>query len=95
MEETKKDMISYEILARLGVLSKDKNGWSKELRKISWNNKPARYDIRSWKDEEGRMTRGIGLSASELLSLGRLIEAIAGDLAKEAEEIPEEAKPKK
>ena len=44
---------------------------SKELNLISFKNKPPKYDIRAWKNEEGQRTmlRGITLSKDEAILL--------------------------
>lgn len=38
--------IKFEITEKLGVLSESSKGWKKELNKVSWNEYPAKYDIR-------------------------------------------------
>ena len=43
--------IKYEIVKKVGVLSKAASGWSKELNLISWNDREAKYDIRDWSAE--------------------------------------------
>jgi hypothetical protein len=40
--------IKYEIIKKIGVLSKSASGWAKELNLISWNERDAKYDIREW-----------------------------------------------
>ena len=40
--------IKYEIIKKLGVLSKFSAGWAKEVNLISWNERDPKYDIREW-----------------------------------------------
>ena len=39
---------SFQITESLGIISTSKAGWTTELNKVSWNNKPAKYDLRPW-----------------------------------------------
>jgi hypothetical protein len=39
--------IKYEIVKNVGVLSRSASGWSKEVNLISWNDRDAKYDIRT------------------------------------------------
>ena len=57
--------IKYVIVESLGVLSENAKGWRKELNLVSWNERPAKYDIRDWNPEHTRMTKGITLSEEE------------------------------
>ncbi|NLY36849.1 MAG: hypothetical protein GX046_06395 [Tissierellia bacterium] len=65
--------IKYEIRETLGVLSENNKGWSKELNLISWNDREAKYDIRDWAPEHGKMSKGITLSVEELRKLKYLL----------------------
>lgn len=56
--------IKYEIIEKIAVLS-EKGNWTKELNKVSWNDRPAKYDIRDWNHEEGKMGKGITLTDEE------------------------------
>lgn len=50
---------SYSIEKQLGVLSTSKSGWTVELNLISWNGRPAKYDIRSWAPGHKRWERAL------------------------------------
>jgi hypothetical protein len=63
------DKFSYEIIQKIGVLSTTTKGWSKQLNLISWNGRPAKYDIREWSPDGETMGKGITLSAEELAQL--------------------------
>ncbi|MDD7732965.1 MAG: PC4/YdbC family ssDNA-binding protein [Firmicutes bacterium] len=57
--------IKYDLVERLGVLSTDAKGWTKELNLVSWNERPAKYDMRSWNPDHTRMSKGITFSEDE------------------------------
>lgn len=58
-----------------------------KLRKVSWNDREAKFDLRSWYDKDGeeRPNKGVTLTKEELKTLRGLIDAI----------FEEEEKPKK
>lgn len=55
----------YEIVERLGVLSTDKRGWTKELNLVSWNERDPKYDLRSWNPDHSRMSKGFTFNKEE------------------------------
>ena len=50
--------IKYEIEEELGKLAESGKGWTKELNLVSWNGKEAKYDLRDWAPEHGKMGKG-------------------------------------
>jgi hypothetical protein len=68
--------IKYEIIKKIGVLSKSASGWAKELNLISWNERDAKYDIREWSADGVKMGKGVTLSKEELLALKDLLNKI-------------------
>ena len=64
--------IKYEITEKIAVLS-ESGEWTKELNKVSWNGRPAKYDLRDWNHDEGKMRKGITLTDDEF---EELVEAI-------------------
>ena len=66
---------SYEIVETVCVLSRQNNGWQKELNLISWNGKEPKYDIRDWGPEHKKMGKGITLSAEDAKALKALLDA--------------------
>jgi len=68
--------IKFEILKKVGVLSKSTKGWTKELNLISWNDRDAKYDIRDWAPDGQTMGKGVTLSREELLALKELLNQI-------------------
>ena len=68
--------IKYEIIKRIGVLSKSDSGWTKEINLISWNDRDAKYDIREWSPDRERRGKGATLSTEELSALRELLNKI-------------------
>ena len=65
--------LKYEIVRNIGVLSENAKGWTKELNKVSWNDYPAKYDIREWSPDHARMGKGVTLTDDEFEALRRII----------------------
>ncbi|MGI5888504.1 MAG: YdbC family protein [Oscillospiraceae bacterium] len=63
----------YEIKDKLGVLSENPNGWSRQLNLISWNDREPKYDIRDWAPNNEKMSKGISLSREEAKALKELL----------------------
>ena len=68
--------IKYEIVKKIGVLSKSGSGWAKELNLISWNDREPKYDIRDWSADHEKTGKGVTLSAEELSALRELLNTI-------------------
>ncbi len=68
--------IKYEIVEKIGVLSENGKGWSKEINLVSWNDGTPKYDIRDWAPEHERMGKGATLTKEELLKLKEIISNI-------------------
>ena len=70
--------IKYEVKKVIGTLDSDST-MPKELRIISWNGNPEKYDLRSWKtDKDGNEVCGKGLTmdAEELASLYEILKGV-------------------
>lgn len=67
-----KNEFTYEIKEEIATLS-TKGGWSLELNRISWNGRPATYDLRKWSDDHSRMGKGITLNDDEMAELIRVM----------------------
>ena len=65
--------IKYEIIKKIGVLSKSNSGWAKELNLISWNDREPKYDLRDWSADHGKMGKGVTLTKEELAALKELL----------------------
>lgn len=60
--------VSYSIVETLMVLPATGN-WHKELNLVSWNDKPAKYDLRNWNEDRSQMGKGVTLTKEELTIL--------------------------
>ena len=69
--------IKYEIRDSLGVLSESAKGWKKELNLISWNDRAAKYDLREWDEGHEKMSKGITLTAEELIELRNVLNSMS------------------
>lgn len=61
--------ITYKIVEHIAVLSTSEKGWTKELNKVSWNDKEPVFDIRSWSADKTKMSKGVTLTSAELEQL--------------------------
>ena len=61
--------LKFEITERIGVLSENAKGWTKELNKVSWNEREPKYDLREWNPDHSRMGKGITLTDEEVETL--------------------------
>ena len=68
--------IKYEVIKKIGVLSKAGSGWTKELNLVSWNDREPKYDIRDWSADGSKMGKGVTLSKEELLALRDLLNGM-------------------
>ena len=66
--------IKFEIVERLGVLSTNEKGWTKELNIVSWNEREAKYDLREWNPDHTRMSKGITFTEKEAEKLFYILE---------------------
>lgn len=60
---------SFEILKEIGVISTSKNGWSREVNVVSWNENTPKIDIRDWSPDHVKMGKGITLTDDEAENL--------------------------
>ena len=70
--------IKYEVIEKIGTLDSDST-MPKELRLISWNNGPEKYDLRSWRTkDDGAETcgKGICMDHEELYSLYEILKGM-------------------
>ena len=72
----KNSIISYEVIEKIGTLDSDST-MPKELRLVSWNNGPDKYDLRSWKTKDDGSEvcgKGLTLDREELFSLYEILK---------------------
>ncbi len=74
--------LKFEITERIGVLSENAKGWTKELNKVSWNEREPKYDLREWNPDHSRMGKGITLTDEEVETLKAILngEGIEDDI---------------
>ncbi len=68
--------ISCKVEKEFGVLSEGKGGWKTELNLVSWSERPAKFDIRSWSPDHESMSKGVTLSKDELLRLREILNSM-------------------
>lgn len=68
--------IKYEIIEHFAVLSTSSRGWTKELNLVSWNDRPAKYDLREWAPDHSKMGKGVTFSAEEAKMLREALNEI-------------------
>lgn len=69
----------YEIKKHLGTVSRSDDGkYTTEVNLISYNDAPAKIDIRNWNKETGRMYKGITLTQEEAKILGQILLNMEG-----------------
>jgi len=68
--------IKFEIIKKIGVLSKSASGWEKQLNLVSWNERDPKYDIRDWAPDGEKMGKGVTLTKEEMLALKVLLNKI-------------------
>ena len=74
--------LKFEFTERIGVLSENAKGWTKELNKVSWNEREPKYDLREWNPDHSRMGKGITLTDEEVGTLKAILngEEIEDDI---------------
>lgn len=75
--------LKFEIVEHIGVLSENAKGWTKELNKVSWNERPAKYDLREWNPDHARMGKGITLTDEDIEALRSLLNGEEDDIDEE------------
>ncbi|HBT18557.1 MAG TPA: hypothetical protein DEA52_00720 [Clostridiaceae bacterium] len=61
--------IKFEIIEKIGELSTSPKGWTKEINLVSWNDRPAKIDIREWDPSHEKMAKGLTFTKEEALKL--------------------------
>ncbi|MBQ4498279.1 MAG: YdbC family protein [Spirochaetaceae bacterium] len=70
------DDFTFKITESFGVLSESKAGWKTELNMVSWGDRPAKYDIRSWSPDHQKMGKGVTMTKEELSALKSLLNTL-------------------
>lgn len=64
---------TFKIVKNIGVIAEHSYERSMELNLVSWQEKPAKFDIREWSKNHQRMSRGITFTEEELETLYRIL----------------------
>ena len=67
------DRIRCDVLEQIGVIGQKNDGWTREVNIVSWNNAPAKVDVRDWDPEHNRMSKGITLLEEEAENLVKVL----------------------
>ena len=72
--------LKFEITERIGVLSENAKGWTKELN--MFETREPKYDLREWNPDHSRMGKGITLTDEEVETLKAILngEEIEDDI---------------
>ena len=68
--------IKYEIPEKLCLLLESTKGWTKEINLVSWNDYPAKYDIREWAPEHAKMGKGVTFTVDEIRELRDILNKL-------------------
>lgn len=63
---------SYKIVRNITTISQRGN-WALELNLISWDGRPATFDLRKWNEDHTKMSKGISLTRDEVKALGKFL----------------------
>ena len=65
--------LKYDEVKTIGVIS-ERTGWAKKLKLISWNGRPAKYDIREWSQpDDEKLMKGLTFTKEEAAILRDLL----------------------
>jgi len=67
--------LKYEIVKSLGSFGEGPKG-IKELNMVSWNDRPAKYDIREWNEDHTQMSKGLTFTLEEAKALKDLLNQL-------------------
>lgn len=80
-----RDEVRYRHYRFIGEIGKSNNGWIREVNIIAWNNGNPGLDIRSWKPDHSKMSRGVNLPYPEVQNLKELLNNLDWEPEQEAE----------
>lgn len=66
------DNFSYRIVRNITTISQRGN-WALELNLVSWDGRPATFDLRKWNEDHTKMSKGISLTRDEVKALGKFL----------------------
>ncbi len=68
--------LKFEIAEKIGEINENAKGWKKEFNLVSWNDRPAKYDIREWSPDNTKMGKGLTFTKEEIIKLKILLNEI-------------------
>ena len=71
--QVRNDRVRFDLMERIGVLSRKDNGWTREVNIVAWNDGPGKVDIREWDPDHKRMTKGVTLFEEEAETLTKIL----------------------
>lgn len=71
--QRRNDVVRFNLMEHIGVLSTKDNGWTREVNIVSWNDGTAKVDIREWAPDHKRMTKGVTLFEQEAETLAKVL----------------------
>ena len=75
MDIKKDNGFKYKLIKKVGVISRNQAGWTKEVNIVSYNDKKSVIDIRIW-SPNNKMSRGITIDKKELKTLIKLLKKV-------------------
>lgn len=69
--------LKFDVVKELGVISENpKNGWTRELNLVSWNDREPKYELRDWSADKTHMNKGFAMTAEEAKTLRDILNKI-------------------
>lgn len=75
MDIKKDNRFKYKLIKKVGVISRNQAGWTKEVNIVSYNDKKSVIDIRIW-SPNNKMSRGITIDKNDLKTLIKLLKKV-------------------
>lgn len=66
--------VTFEVVEHIAVLNTNNKGWTTELNRVSWNGKPAKYEIRDWNPDHTRGGKGLTFEPQVWENLKQIIK---------------------
>lgn len=67
--EVDQNAMKFVIVQHIADISRENNGWKKELNLVGWHDREPVYDIRTWNADHSKYGKGVTLTAGEMAAL--------------------------
>ena len=67
--EVEQGAMKFAIVQHIADISRENNGWKKELNLVSWHDREPVYDIRTWNADHSKYGKGVTLTTGEMAAL--------------------------